>query len=119
MILLPVIQPHVIGITSSNITSAFDITMHYMGCYNLHNLITQLSCGYIHDLSIAGLWIYPQYLILVTETTVTVIDHKCPGDRQIFITCDVNDRGVGAMLLFGERWEDVQPVAFYSTQFFS
>lgn len=45
-----------------------------------------------------------------------VIDHKSPGERQIFVTCNVSNHGVGAMLLFGERWADVGPVTFNNTQ---
>ncbi len=54
--------------------------------------------------------------LVVSSQCLTVIDHENPGDRQIFVTCDVSDRGVGAMLSFGETWEGARLVAFDSMQ---
>lgn len=46
-----------------------------------------------------------------------VINHKNPGEQEIYVTCDASERGTGAMLSFREMWETARPMAFNSTQF--
>lgn len=47
---------------------------------------------------------------------LTMIDHDNPSNNKIFLTCDVSDYRMGAMLSWGETWETARPVAFDSTQ---
>lgn len=54
--------------------------------------------------------------LVLSRQCLMVIDHKLPGDRQIFVTCDASERGTGAVLSFRTEWETARPVAFDSMQ---
>ena len=38
------------------------------------------------------------------------------GSNKIFVTCDVSDWQMGAVLSYGPTWETARPVTFDSTQ---
>ena len=54
--------------------------------------------------------------LVVSAECLTTIDHDCPGDNKIFVTCDASDWRIGATLSFGPTWETARPVAFDSLQ---
>jgi hypothetical protein len=54
--------------------------------------------------------------LVVSAECLTTIDHECPGDNKIFVTCDASDWRTGATLSFGQTWETARPVAFDSMQ---
>lgn len=54
--------------------------------------------------------------LVLSRQCLTVIDHKTPGDQQIFVTCNASDRGTGAVLSFGTEWKSARLVAFESMQ---
>lgn len=47
---------------------------------------------------------------------LTTIDYKNPGNNKIFITCDASKKRTGAVLSFGETWEQARLVVFDSCQ---
>ncbi|KAJ8468870.1 hypothetical protein ONZ45_g17089 [Pleurotus djamor] len=52
--------------------------------------------------------------LVTSHECLTVIDHENPGTKKIFLTTDASDLGTGAVLSFGESWENARPVAFDS-----
>jgi RNase H-like domain found in reverse transcriptase/Reverse transcriptase (RNA-dependent DNA polymerase) len=54
--------------------------------------------------------------LVVSAECLTTIDHNCPGDNKIFVTCDASDWRIGTTLSFGPTWETAHPVAFDSLQ---
>ena len=54
--------------------------------------------------------------LVVSAECLTTIDHDCPGDNKIFVTCDASDWRIGATLSFGPTWETARPVVFDSLQ---
>lgn len=54
--------------------------------------------------------------LVVSRQCLTVIDHENPDNNLIFVTTDVSDVGIGAVLSFGKTWEGARPVAFESVQ---
>src|SRR5882762_4244482 len=54
--------------------------------------------------------------LVISADCLTVIDHECPGDNKIFVTCDASNWRTGAMLSFGPTWESARPVAYDSMQ---
>ena len=54
--------------------------------------------------------------LVCSAECLTVIDHVNPGEKKIYLTCDVSDYRTGVTLSFGSRWETVWPIAFDSAQ---
>ena len=54
--------------------------------------------------------------LVIGSNCLTVIDHSCPGNKKIFLTCDASDWRTGACLSFGDTWETAHPVAYDSMQ---
>lgn len=52
--------------------------------------------------------------LVVGRDCLTMINHKNPGNNEIYVTCDASKRRTGAMLAFGPTWETARPVAFKS-----
>ncbi len=43
--------------------------------------------------------------LVLSKKCLTVIDHKNPGENQIFVTCNASDLGTSAILSFSVSWE--------------
>lgn len=54
--------------------------------------------------------------LVVSAKCLTMIDHNCPRDNNIFMTCDASNWRIGATLSFGPTWETACPVTFISMQ---
>jgi RNase H-like domain found in reverse transcriptase len=55
-------------------------------------------------------------VLVISAECLTTIDHECPGENKIFVTCDASDWHIGATLSFSQTWETARPVTFDSMQ---
>jgi len=53
--------------------------------------------------------------LVLSAECLTTIDYE-DGTKRIFVTTDASDRRTGAVLSFGETWENARPVAYDSYQ---
>ena len=54
--------------------------------------------------------------LVLSRDCLTTIDHDNLGENKIFVTCDASKHRTGAVLTFGQTWENARPVVYLSTQ---